>query len=50
MNERSRAFFIAVPAACVLFNLAIAANPFVLTATVAALAINIAIQLYVPDP
>ena len=50
MNERSRAFCIATPAACVLFNLAIAANPFVLTATVAALAINIAIQLYVPDP
>ena len=49
MNERSRAFCIALPAACVLFNLAIAANPFVLTATVAALAINIAIQLYDPN-
>ena len=49
MNERSRAFFIALPAACVLFNLAIAANPFVLAATVAALAINIAIQLYDPS-
>ena len=49
MNERSRAFFIATPAACVLFNLAIAANPFVLTATALFLAINIAIQLYDPS-
>jgi len=50
MNERSRAFCIATPAACVLFNLATGSSLFLLVASVAALTINIIVELYVPDP
>ena len=50
MNERSRAFCIALPAACVLFNLAIGLGPFSLVVSVAALTINIIMVLYDSDP
>lgn len=50
MTERHKGFCIAVPAAGVLFSLAIGSSLFSLVVSVAALTINIIMVLYVLDP
>ena len=50
MTERHKGFCIALPAAGVPFNLAIGLGLFSLVVSVAALTINIIMELYVSDP